>query len=546
MALPANNPDPQQAANQQRHEQTQAAEQTQATVRDGGGLTRESVGDYEILELIGQGGMGAVYRARHRHLGSEVALKIIRPDAGDASAQERFLREMRAIGAMNHPHIVRATDGGVAQGVHYLVMELLHAQNLGQIVRDSGPLPIHDALGFVDQAADALHYAHQQGVIHRDVKPSNLLVDRDAMLRLADLGLVRFAVGQEASDVTGSQTMLGTVDYMAPEQAINSKDADQRSDIYSLGCTLYFLLTGKPPYEAETVMGRVVAHRERDLPSLQDERPEVSDAVERLFQRMAAKRPEDRFDSMEQVRAAIRTCLGPPTTGLAADRRTRREVAIRRAVVLAVVAIPILSVIAGMSGRIFGVASTASRDEERRPVRRLDYVQGRADLLSFIDPELDAVRQPGKGAARFVGDVLFIPRNSHLIVPADAPDNYELAFEFLRPAGQLGGLSLVFRRGDALVGLLLDEEVEPGISFSTLQPFQADQSDSNPEYVRANSSSGRPRPSALRRAAQRSDSSRRRRHHRQRRRTGDPPLARRLRDVSRPPQHPRRASARLP
>jgi eukaryotic-like serine/threonine-protein kinase len=264
------------------------------------------LGNYLILEKLGAGGMGTVYKAVHRRMKRTVAIKVL-PRSATRSADEfeRFQREVEAVARLNHPNIVTAFDADEGHLGQFLVMEYVEGSDLDAIVRKHGPLPIGDAVDATIQAARALAYAHSHGVVHRDIKPANLLRDVGGTIKVADLGLARFTSGLGSSgsneNLTQAGTVFGTVDYMSPEQALDSKTADNRSDIYSLGCALYFLLTGKPLYESETLMGKLIAHRERPIPALAQARPAVPVALDRIFQRMVAKQPAERYQSMTEV-----------------------------------------------------------------------------------------------------------------------------------------------------------------------------------------------------------------------------------------------------
>ncbi len=280
------------------------------------------LGNYVVLEKIGQGGMGIVYKAHHRVMDRVVAIKVLPAAlAKDEQAVRRFHREVRAAAQLVHPFIVTAFDAYEHRGSLYLVMEFVDGQDLGSLARQHGPLPVNDVLDFMLQAAKGLEYAHAMGFIHRDIKPSNLLRSRDGMVKILDLGLARsllVAAGGVSDaggpagagavaddDLTRTGQVLGTVDYMAPEQSYDTHEADARSDIYSLGCTLYRLLTGEPPYLGDSVVKRVMAHREAPIPSVRERRPEVPPRLDALCRRMMAKRPEERPASMGEVIAEL-------------------------------------------------------------------------------------------------------------------------------------------------------------------------------------------------------------------------------------------------
>jgi serine/threonine protein kinase len=272
------------------------------------------IGNYLILDKLGQGGMGMVFKARHRRLGKLGALKILPPSfARDPTAVQRFRREIQAAGRLQHPNLVAAQDADEDRGVHFLVMNYVDGRDLDRIVHESGPLPVAQAVDCLIQAARGLEAAHAQGIIHRDIKPGNLMLAAGTV-RVLDLGLARIVDATNpfsksaAGRLTQSGMYMGTIDYMAPEQAEDSHRVDHRADIYSLGCTLHYLLTGREPFPAETVLKRLVAHMERTPPALSVARPEVPPALDAAYHKMMAKRPEDRPASMIEVVALLEAC----------------------------------------------------------------------------------------------------------------------------------------------------------------------------------------------------------------------------------------------
>lgn len=276
----------------------------------GGGAQELVLGNYVLLEKLGEGGMGQVYKARHRRLDRVVAIKTLRSELDcSREAISRFQREVRAAARLSHPNIVVAYDANESGGIPFLVMEYVDGQDLSSLVRGQGPLSVATAVDYLLQAARGLEYAHRQGVLHRDIKPSNLIVDRSGTLRILDMGLARIEATESGGDssLTDSGQLLGTVDYLSPEQALDARQVDARADIYSLGCTLHYLLLGKPPYEGDTAAKLILAHREQDIPSLRASRPDVPDWLDALFQSMLAKEPEGRPQTMGEVIAALQT-----------------------------------------------------------------------------------------------------------------------------------------------------------------------------------------------------------------------------------------------
>ena len=276
------------------------------------------MGDYVVLDRIGQGGMGQVYKARHKVLERIVALKTLHSEATkQEEAVKRFQREVKVAARLSHGNIVAAYDAGESQSVHYLVMEYVEGSDLYSHVKNHGRLPLRTALDYTLQAARGLEYAHSENVIHRDIKPPNLVLDAEGTVKILDMGIARLnetigpydPTAQES--LTGTGEAMGTVDYMPPEQAIDAKTVDARADIYSLGCTLFYFLTGHSVYGGDTPLQRLLAHRDAEIPSLRAERPDVPEQLDAAFQKMVAKKPEDRYGSMTQVIAELQKCASP-------------------------------------------------------------------------------------------------------------------------------------------------------------------------------------------------------------------------------------------
>lgn len=273
------------------------------------------LGEYAIQSKLGAGGMGLVFKALHRSMHRAVALKILPKSAVNSDELvRRFQREMRALARLSHVNIVAALDASKSKGVHYLVMEYVEGKDLAGIVQQQGPLSVSEAVNCLLQAAKGLQYAHSRGITHRDIKPSNLLLNHVGCVKILDLGLARIErLNPEESateeDLTATGLILGSFDYLAPEQADNFKLADQRSDIYSLGCTLHFLLTGRPVYTGSSAIQKILAHRESPIPLLREAVPQVPEELECLFQSMLAKSPDDRPQSMEEVSQQLQRCV---------------------------------------------------------------------------------------------------------------------------------------------------------------------------------------------------------------------------------------------
>jgi len=276
----------------------------------GGGGTisgdRPVLGDYEVLELLGKGGMSLVARGRHRPTGLIVALKILPKElARKPTTLQRFLNEARLLASLSHPNVVELLDVGHAQDRHFLVFEYVNGGDLSRYVKKHGPMPVARVIEVAIQTAEALDHAAQAGLVHRDIKPGNLLITSEGQVKLADLGLARTILDDER--LTREGTTIGTIDYMAPEQARDSHAATIRSDIYSLGCTLYYLLTGSPPYVADKISEKVLLHIRGDIPDVRKVRPDVPPEFAAILKTMMAKSPERRYDSYRQLIQALRS-----------------------------------------------------------------------------------------------------------------------------------------------------------------------------------------------------------------------------------------------
>ena len=275
-------------------------------------------GRYEIEELVGSGGMSGVYRARDTVLERPVALKILHEHfSSDPEYVERFRREARAIAQLNHPNIVTVIDRGEFEGRQFIVFEHVPGENLKSVLAREGPFPVEQALGVTHQIARALAFAHEHGVVHRDVKPQNVLLDEAGRPKVTDFGIARSLNPDEELTETG--TLLGTSDYLAPEQA-SGGPVDARSDQYSLGVLLYELLTGEVPYYGDGFMAVAMQHLREPVPSVRARRSDVPPAVEAIVARAMAKRPEDRFPSVAAMMRAIEASLAGE--GLKPDRAT--------------------------------------------------------------------------------------------------------------------------------------------------------------------------------------------------------------------------------
>lgn len=269
------------------------------------------LGSYRLLRPLGKGGMGVVYLGEHHVMKRLMALKILPPEATqDERRISRFKAEARACAQLDHPNIVRAYDFAEAGGKLYIVMEYVDGIDLHYAVQRDGLMSVSDALDSLNQATRGLAHAHERGIVHRDIKPSNLLLRTDGVVKVSDLGLARIGVGDNAEEE--KRRLMGTADFISPEQAINSKTADARADIYSLGCTTYYLLTGQTPFTG-TAAQRLAKHQTVPMPDVRSVRSDCPGAIADLIMRMTAKRPEDRPKSAVELLSQLQR-LGPPVS----------------------------------------------------------------------------------------------------------------------------------------------------------------------------------------------------------------------------------------
>jgi eukaryotic-like serine/threonine-protein kinase len=273
-------------------------------------------GKYRLLEMLGSGGMGTVYLCEHVMLRRVVALKALPLDKGarNASAVDRFYREGQAVAALNHPNIVRCHDLDRENKLHFIVMEYVDGSSLNDIVKNHGPMTVQRAAHYIAQAAEGLQHAHEAGWVHRDIKPGNLLLDRAGVVKVLDMGLARLQDDRNGSVTQqyNEHSVLGTADFVAPEQALNSHDVDIRADIYSLGATFYFLLAGRPPFPHSTIAQKLLAHQMHDPDPLDQLRPDVPEEMEAVIATMMAKDRDERYQTPEEVMEALQPWTETP------------------------------------------------------------------------------------------------------------------------------------------------------------------------------------------------------------------------------------------
>jgi tRNA A-37 threonylcarbamoyl transferase component Bud32 len=279
-----------------------------------GKYKRFSLGKYKVLERLGSGGMGQVFLCEHKLMRRRVAVKVLpTPKDGDRSTLDRFYREARAIASVDHPNIVRAYDIDQDEHLHFLVMEWVDGTNLQDLIKKFGPLDPVRACHYIFGAAVGLQHAHEIGLVHRDIKPGNILIDRSGVVKILDLGLARLTHDVEDNLTRqNDENVLGTADYLAPEQAMDSHTVDIRADIYSLGAMFYFLLTGSPPFPEGSVAQKLIWHQNRPPQSIKALRADVPDALVAIVEKMMAKDPAKRYSTPAELMGDLGPWVGTP------------------------------------------------------------------------------------------------------------------------------------------------------------------------------------------------------------------------------------------
>jgi serine/threonine protein kinase len=263
---------------------------------------QEQIAGYRLIELLGEGAMGSVYKARQLSLDRDVAIKVLPPELSKNDAYvQRFMAEAKAVARLNHTNIISGIDVGDASGIKYLVMEYADGTTVALLLRRGGPLDEERSLIIAQQMARALDHAHKNGLVHRDVKPDNVIITRDGVAKLCDLGLARLESGEGGSE---QPSRMGTADYMSPEQ-IRSQPADARSDLYSLGAMLFHMVVGHVPYEGSNRDAVMAKHLTAAVPSARAEVPELSEKTDAILRRLLAKNPADRFASAAELLPAL-------------------------------------------------------------------------------------------------------------------------------------------------------------------------------------------------------------------------------------------------
>jgi len=412
------------------------------------------LGQYVILDRIGEGGMGQVYKAKHRGLGRIVAVKVIRKDRLDnADAVGRFQREIRAASKLSHPNVVLAYDADQIGDTHLMVMEYVEGTDLSCLVKERGALPVAKACECIRQAALGLQHAHEKGMVHRDIKPANLLVAKGGQVKVLDLGLSRFQRAvSETMDATLTRTgsVMGTPDYMAPEQARDSHTVDIRADIYSLGCSLYHLLAGQVPFTGGTGMEKVFKHQLEEPDPIEALRPEVPRDLAKVLRKMMAKQPEDRYATP----AAVAEALAPFAARKSTDFTSQASAANRAPGPDGeTVPLPGHWPQGAGSATAHAAARRSARHRKRRPLvlaALLLFLGTGATLLALLltgSPSSEVGQRPGDTRP------LDLPRTTDRPIPTVLDP---------QPTGPVLGTSSPF---DALTARQLPEEERPYLGF---------------------------------------------------------------------------------
>jgi serine/threonine-protein kinase len=447
------------------------------------------LGPYLLLERLGAGGMGQVFKAHHRRLLRVVALKVIRKERlAQANVVQRFLREARAAAQVSHPNVVAVHDADRAGDAYYLAMELLDGIDLGRLVAQAGPLPVARACDYACQAAQGLQHAHQAGLVHRDVKPQNLFVALSSRgkprppgparledfaggtVKVLDLGLVLLqesSADSLAGALTQNGMVIGTVDYLAPEQAKNAHEAGPQADLYSLGCTLYYLLAGQPPFTGGQPLDRLLRHQFEAPPPITGKRPDVPPAVVSILDRLLAKRPEDRFASARELAEALAATLpGCPAQPAPAAVSTAQAVPLAQ---------PLSEGLSGIGpARVLGAGAGNRRPPRRGTGRRRWWVGAGAALAGLIvTVAILGLRRPEASPSN---TPLSRSPPSKSAPPRRAPGPGEPLAEYL-PADCAGAIGVNFQQlrtgrllGKRPGGLPLGSEARAGLRLLGMPP----------------------------------------------------------------------------
>ncbi|HMO12504.1 MAG TPA: protein kinase [Pirellulaceae bacterium] len=402
------------------------------------------LGKYKLLGHLGTGGMSSVYLAEHTLFNQMRAIKVLpRNRVGDKTYLDRFYREGRAAAALNHPNIVRVYDIDNESDTHYLVMEYVEGRDLYETVKQDGPLNFVDAIKYTMQAAQGLAHAHEANLVHRDVKPANLLVTKGGTVKLLDLGLALFQEEDYSLTVDHNEKVLGTADYLAPEQALNSHQVDHRADIYALGCTLYYLLVGKPPFPEGTLAQRIAMHQTQKPRSIKTVRPNCPDAMLAVIEKMTAKKPEERYQNCKSLLVDLKKCLPIAQSIVASEVGAKAEVKVassvkpRKVESALVHAAPNTATGGDDPGDIDDASHATQEQQSAAAIRTTITNSDQTDETPVVELQQESAQQtadnstavspPSKKPERVPDSVITEPKNSTAVPRQNSPSTKEAA-----------------------------------------------------------------------------------------------------------------------
>ncbi len=423
-----------------------------------------SIGSYELIEQLGEGGMGTVYKARHRKLDRIVALKIIKNEKiSNKKALARFQREAKSAAKLSDPHIVAIYDAEEVDGINYIAMEYMEGTDLGNLVKKKGPLPIPQACEYIRQAALGLQHAFEKGLIHRDIKPANLFLaktDKGEMVKVLDFGLTLVEDEKDRNTrLTQVGNVVGTVDYMSPEQATDSRKVDIRGDIYSLGCTLFYLLTGSLPFEGKDMLARLSARVLEEPRVITEIRKDIAPALGGVVKKMLAKNAADRYQTPAELAMALQPFVKQKTKLVKKPHRKKLFLVILSSFLISAI---VLACIAGYF--LFGSKQSVAQKPKIEPKKIEEAKTETKNLLQLIDPEKDKLWGDW---TKVDGNLIGAGLAARLQIPYKVSGNYTLRMKVKRLSGSEFVVGFIVDKAmcSAIFGDLNGMESSVGIPF---------------------------------------------------------------------------------